>query len=283
VPNLSGLKAEILSASDIGKITNAMYLVAAAKLRKIGQRVNQTKEYVSEVYDIFNDIIIQTKNSPFLKPENTEFKKTLWVVINSNLGLCGGYNNNINKLVINKIKTNDAVYAIGSKAVSYYSARKITIAKERTDIEVDFTSQQASEIGKELMQFYINGEYDQIKIGYTKFINNVTFDPTILRLFPIIKNENNLDKKHNRTFDFEPSAEIILEKTINLYLNTILYGTIIESQVSEQASRRLAMENATNNGEELIQELKIKYNRERQAIITQEIFEIIGGANALNK
>jgi len=251
--------------------------------RKIGQRVNQTKEYVREVYDIFNDIISQTKNSPFLKTDKTELKKTLWVVINSNLGLCGGYNSNINKLVINKIKPNDAVYAIGSKAVSYYSTRKIKIAKEQTDVDVQFTNQQASEIGKELMQFYLNGEYDQIMIVYTKFINNVTFDPTILRLFPIIKIEKSIDKKLDRTFDFEPSAEVILEKTINLYLNTILYGTIIESQVSEQASRRLAMENATKNGQELIQDLKIKYNRERQAIITQEIFEIIGGANALNK
>lgn len=130
------------------------------------------------------------------------------------------------------------------------------------------------------MNYYTSGEFDEIKLVYTKYVNKVLFEPTELRLFPIIKNEKAPVSKSQITF--EPSAELILETTVNLYLNTVLYGTIVESQVSEQASRRNAMENATNNGNDLRSSLSLKYNRERQAAITQEISEIVSGANAQN-
>ncbi|WP_031542514.1 ATP synthase F1 subunit gamma [Mesoplasma photuris] len=276
--NLSGLKAEIESVENIGKITNAMQLVASAKLRRVGKKIVETQEYVSEVYEVFNNIINQTENSIFLKESDKELKKTLWVVINSNLGLCGGYNSNINKLVMKEIKSSDEVYAIGTKAVSFFKTRKIKIKQENTSVDVDFSNQEAREIGNDIMSYYTSGEFDEIKLVYTKFVNNVTFEPTLLRLFPIIKDkEANVSRKEVM---FEPSADVVLEKTVDLYLNTILLGTIIESQVSEQASRRVAMENATNNGEELIEKLSVKYNRERQGAITQQISEIVSGANA---
>ncbi|ATG97650.1 ATP synthase F1 subunit gamma [Mesoplasma lactucae] len=285
--NLSGLKTEISSVGDITSITDAMQLVASAKLRKAGKKITETQEYVSEVYSVFNDIIRQTDNSPFLKDDTSGIKKTLWVVVNSNLGLCGGYNANINRLVMGQLKPNDAIYALGSKAVAFYTARKVNILKENTSIDIDFSSQEASTIGKELMDYYTTGEFDEIQLAYTKFINNVTFEPTTLRLFPIIKNDDQNQKaegdKNNMTVEFEPDAETILEKTVTLYLNTVLYGTIIESQVSEQASRRTAMDAATKNGKELTETLQLKYNRERQASITQELSEIVAGANALQQ
>ncbi|MCL8211724.1 ATP synthase gamma chain [Mesoplasma sp. JKS002658] len=283
MPNLSGLKAEIISVGEITNITDAMQLVASAKLRRAGKKITETQQYVSEVYSVFNEIIQQTDDSPFLKPDETTFKKTLWVVVNSNLGLCGGYNTNINKEVMHQIKPDDEIYALGSKAVAFYSARKIKIIKSRVDIDVNFSSSIAGEIGQELMGYYTSHQFDEIKLAYTKFINNVTFTPTTLRLFPIVKNKV-VDKAINATnlqVEFEPDAQTILEKTINLYLNTVLYGTIAESQVSEQASRRTAMDAATKNGKEMVEKLNIKYNRERQAAITQEISEIVGGANAL--
>lgn len=283
MPNLSGLKAEIISVGEITNITDAMQLVASAKLRRAGKKITETQQYVSEVYSVFNEIIQQTDDSPFLKPDKTTFKKTLWVVVNSNLGLCGGYNTNINKEVMHQIKPDDEIYALGSKAVAFYSARKIKIIKSRVDIDVNFSSSIAGEIGQELMGYYTSHQFDEIKLAYTKFINNVTFTPTTLRLFPIVKNKV-VDKAINATnlqVEFEPDAQTILEKTINLYLNTVLYGTIAESQVSEQASRRTAMDAATKNGKEMVEKLNIKYNRERQAAITQEISEIVGGANAL--
>lgn len=277
--NLSNLKTEISNTRDIGKITNAMQLVASAKLRRIGKKVMETQEYVSEVYSIFNEIIKHSTESIYLKNSTNDIKKTLWVVVNSNLGLCGGYNTNINKLVISNFKKEDEIYAIGTKAVSTYNSKKMKIKNECTNVDVDFSSAQAKQIGNELLSYYSSGEFDEIQIVYTKFINNVTFEPTILRIFPIIK-EDTLETS-NSYYSFEPSAEEVLNNAVTLYLSTIIFGTIVESQVSEQASRRLAMENATNNGKELEYNLSIKYNRERQASITQEISEIVSGANAL--
>ncbi|AJK51103.1 ATP synthase F1 subunit gamma [Mycoplasma capricolum] len=277
MPNLSGLKTEISSVRNISKITNAMQLVASAKLRKISKKVIDTHNYVSEVYSLFNDIIRQTDKSVFLKESNFKANKTLWVVINSNLGLCGGYNLNVNKLVLQNLKLEDEIFAIGSKAVSFFRSKKIKIKNQITDIDINFTNKKARSISNDLLDMYINHEFDEIKIVYTKFINNVTFEPAIIRIFPIIKLENNF--KHSQSLVFEPDAEQILSSTILIYINAIIYGTIIESQVSEQASRRIAMENATNNGKNLEQTLSLKYNRQRQGAITQEISEIVSGAN----
>ncbi|ABC01392.1 ATP synthase F1 subunit gamma [Mycoplasma capricolum] len=277
MPNLSGLKTEISSVRNISKITNAMQLVASAKLRKISKKVIDTHNYVSEVYSLFNDIIRQTDKSVFLKESNFKANKTLWVVINSNLGLCGGYNSNVNKLVLQNLKLEDEIFAIGSKAVSFFRSKKIKIKNQITDIDINFTNKKARSISNDLLDMYINHEFDEIKIVYTKFINNVTFEPAIIRIFPIIKLENNF--KHSQSLVFEPDAEQILSSTILIYINAIIYGTIIESQVSEQASRRTAMENATNNGKNLEQTLSLKYNRQRQGAITQEISEIVSGAN----
>ncbi|PPE05836.1 ATP synthase F1 subunit gamma [Williamsoniiplasma lucivorax] len=279
--NLSGLKAEIQAVKDIGKITNAMQLVATAKLRRVGKKVVQTQEYVAEVYSVFNEIIKQTKDSIYLLKPGQEIKKTLWIVINSNLGLAGGYNSNINKMVFSRLKPNDEIFAIGSKAISFYKNRKVPIRHTLTNVDVNFTSTDAQKLGQQIMELFTNKEFDQINLAYTKFINNVTFEPTTLTLFPIIKDEE-VTKKIQAEVQFEPSAQLILETTVNLYLNTVLYGTIVESQVSEQASRRMAMENATNNGSDLVQNLSIKYNRARQGAITQEINEIVSGANAQN-
>lgn len=277
--NLSSLKTEISNTRDIGKITNAMQLVASAKLRRIGKKVTETQEYVSEVYSIFNEIIKHSSESIYLKNSTNDIKKTLWVVVNSNLGLCGGYNTNVNKLVISNFKKEDQIYAIGTKAVSAYNSKKLTIKNECTSVDIDFTPAQAKQIGNELLSYYSSGEFDEIQIVYTKFINNVTFEPTMLRVFPIIKEDT--QETSSSYYSFEPSAEEVLNNAVTLYLSTIIFGTIVESQVSEQASRRLAMENATNNGKELEYNLSIKYNRERQASITQEISEIVSGANAL--
>ncbi|ATI73070.1 ATP synthase F1 subunit gamma [Mesoplasma florum] len=277
--NLSNLKTQISNTQDIGKITNAMQLVASAKLRRIGKKVTETQEYVSEVYAIFNEIIKHSSESIYLKSSANDIKKTLWVVVNSNLGLCGGYNANVNKLVISNFKKEDQIYAIGSKAVSAYNSKKIKIKNECTDVDIDFSPAQAKQIGNELLSYYSSGEFDEIQIVYTKFINNVTFEPTKLRVFPIIKEET--QETSSSYYSFEPSAEEVLNNAVTLYLSTIIFGTIVESQVSEQASRRLAMENATNNGKELEYNLSIQYNRERQASITQEISEIVSGANAL--
>ncbi|WP_338972416.1 ATP synthase F1 subunit gamma [Spiroplasma endosymbiont of Panorpa germanica] len=283
MPNLSNLKAEIANVKDIGKITSAMELVATAKLKRVAKRISEVKVYVAEVYQVFNEIISSSQKSIYLAEANKKFNKTLWVVINSNLGLAGGYNSNVNKKVLKQMKEKDEVLAIGQKAVNYFKEHKKIIHDQILDVDVNFTNNRAREISAEILAKYNNELFDEIQICYTKFINNVTFEPTLLRLFPIVKkNDDQLVKTKSLT-TFEPSADEVLEASVMMYINTIVFGTIIESQVSEQASRRTAMESATKNGGELQEELSILYNRKRQDAITQEITEIVGGANAQNE
>lgn len=285
MPNLSGLKAEITSVSNIGKITGAMELVATAKLKRIQKRAQGVQMYVSEVYSLFNEIIVNSEKSKYLRSNAEGLKKTLYVVVNSNLGLCGGYNSNLNKVVKAEIKKDDEIYAIGNKAVSFCKNNHYKIKKQDLSVDVDFTSESAREIAINILTMYNSGEFDEIKLAYTKFINSVTMEPTILRIFPIIKIADNKKEKEEpkgpvAQMAFEPDAESVLSSSVSLYLNTIIFGTFIESQLSEQASRRTAMEAATKNGKDLKSSLSLLYNRKRQAAITQEITEIVSGADA---
>ncbi|AGR41759.1 ATP synthase F1 subunit gamma [Spiroplasma diminutum] len=279
MPNLSELKSEINNINDIGKITGAMELVATAKLKKISKRMGSIQTYLNEVYDIFNYIISHSEDSIYLKKPNQVSNKTLWIVIGSNLGLCGGYNSNIFKTLKPLInKQTDNVIAIGSKVVSFCKANNIEIKEQYTDIDVDFSNEQSRKMSVNLLNYFVQKEFDEIKIVYTKFINNVTFEPKVLDMFPIEKKEE--DNEIHQDVILEPDPETVLTTSVSMYLNTILFGTIIESQVSEQANRRMAMEAANKNGKEISENLSVLFNRKRQENITQEISEIIGGANA---
>ncbi|WP_342275433.1 ATP synthase F1 subunit gamma [Spiroplasma endosymbiont of Cantharis lateralis] len=280
--NLSELKAGISSIKDIGKITGAMELVATAKLKKISKRMGNIQTYLDEVYDVFNYIISHSEDSIYLKKQNQVLNSTLWIVIGSNLGLCGGYNSSIFKVLKPLVnKKTDSVIAIGTKVVNFCKANNINIKEEFLDIDVDFSNEQSRKMSVNLLNSFVQKEFDQIKIVYTKFINNVTFEPTVLDMFPIEKKQD--ENELHQDLILEPDPETVLTTSVSMYLNTILFGTVIESQVSEHASRRMAMEAANKNGKELSDNLSVVFNRKRQENITQEISEIIGGANAQNE
>ncbi|AKU79296.1 ATP synthase F1 subunit gamma [Spiroplasma turonicum] len=277
--NLSELKNELRSTKDIGKITGAMELVATAKLKKISKRLGNIQNYLTEVYEIFNYIISHTSDSNFMKRDGQVLSKTLWIVIGSNLGLCGGYNSSVLKLLKKHVGQQDLVFPIGTKVYNFAKFNNYNIYRSLTNIDVDFSNEQSRELSIWLLENYLKKEFDSIKIIYTKFVNNVTFDATVMNMLPI---EVPKEKNDNDDLTLEPDASTVLQTSVTMYLNTILFGTIIESQVSEQASRRLAMESATKNGKEIADKLSILYNRKRQESITQEISEIVGGANAQN-
>ncbi|WP_374696631.1 ATP synthase F1 subunit gamma [Spiroplasma endosymbiont of Polydrusus formosus] len=279
----TGLKKQITSINSTSKITQAMKLVATAKLKKVGKIISNSKPYFAEVYTIFNDIISKADDSIYQKKDGTkDSERTCWIVVNSNLGLCGGYNININKLVLRQLRKNDCIIAIGSKAESFYANKGCKIIHVRKDVDINFSYGDAREFAQEILSWFNGNTYDEIKIAYTKFVNNVIFEPTILQLLPIVKATNhNQESKHiNVITQFEPDPATILENAVPMYLNTILFSTIVESQVSEQASRRVAMENATENAHAMLGKLSLLYNRKRQAAITQEITEIVAGAGA---
>lgn len=274
------IKARIQSITSIGKITKAMQLVSIAKLKKINKKIWEIKAYSAEVYKVFNEIIKRAEESIYLAKSDFIPKKTMWIIINSNIGLCGGYNLLLNKLILKNLKENDELFIIGQKGESYFKARRKKIYFA-TPIDINFTNQDSREMALRLHKYFTKNFYDSIKIGYTKFINNITTEPVILDLLPIVKKpiKNNNEKKLKALVEFDPDVETILNETIILYLNTIIYSSIIESQVSEYSSRRNAMENATKNAKDLKEKLTLEFNRKRQDNITQEISEIVSGSN----
>lgn len=174
---------------------------------------------------------------------------------------------------------------LGNKGKSFYTNRKIKIDNFIGDAGVDFSYEEACDISADIISLFNNQQVDAIKLAYTKFINNVTMEPKILTLLPIVKgSEEKEPAKSNLVLtEFEPNAERVLETAIPFYMNSLIYSSIIESQVSEQASRRNAMESASNNTEDMLNKLSLIYNRRRQGAITQEIIEIVSGSNAQNE
>lgn len=277
--SMEQIRQKIKSVNTSYKITKAMQLVSTAKLKRVGKRIEMIKPYYSEVYDTFNQLIPKLNNSIYLKTKDQVIKKTIWVVFNSNLGLCGGFNNNLNKLVLEQYQSQDEIVVIGSKGVSYFTTHHCQIIQSYTEINIQSSYNDSQEISLLLLSKFNNQETDAIKIAYTRYVNTVTTIPTIIDLLPISVNKNEKENNLIQT-DFEPDANTVINSAIPLYVGAIIYGALIESQVSEQALRRLAMENASNNAKEIKNKLLISYNRARQGAITQEISEIIGGADA---
>ncbi|WP_425382392.1 ATP synthase F1 subunit gamma [Spiroplasma endosymbiont of Melieria omissa] len=277
--SMEQIRQKIKSVNTSYKITKAMQLVSTAKLKKVGKRIEMIKPYYSEVYDTFNQLIPKLSNSIYLKTKDQVINKTIWVVFNSNLGLCGGFNNNLNKLVLEQYKPQDEIVVIGSKGVSYFTNHHCKIMQSYTEINIQSSYNDSQEISLLLLSKFNNKETDAIKIAYTKYVNTVTTIPTIIDLLPIVSIKTNQESNLIQT-DFEPDANTVINSAIPLYFGAIVYGALVESQVSEQALRRLAMENASNNAKEMKDKLLVSYNRARQGAITQEISEIIGGADA---
>lgn len=277
--SMEQIRQKIKSVNTSYKITKAMQLVSTAKLKKVGKRIEMIKPYYSEVYDTFNQLIPKLSNSIYLKTKDQVINKTIWVVFNSNLGLCGGFNNNLNKLVLEQYQPQDEIVVIGSKGVSYFTNHHCKIIQSYTEINIQSSYNDSQEISLLLLSKFNNKETDAIKIAYTKYVNTVTTIPTIIDLLPIVSIKTNQESNLIQT-DFEPDANTVINSAIPLYVGAIVYGALVESQVSEQALRRLAMENASNNAKEMKDKLLVSYNHARQGAITQEISEIIGGADA---
>ena len=204
-----------------------------------------------------------------------------YIVISSSLGLCGGYNANVFKEISQQIKDEDYVYSIGSKGTNYFRRT------HQGPINTDFASlnstlafDEVTKLVKSVTDLYINKEVGSIKIIYTEFVNNLTFKPRTVTLLPIDTNEFENIEITNKFTIFEPSPEEVLDSLIPMYLQAVVYGYLVESVTSENASRRTSMENATDNAEELTEQLLLKYNQARQTAITNEVSEIVAGANA---
>ena len=205
--------------------------------------------------------------------------KAVTIVFTSDMGLCGGYNANVLRKLEKEIGNEDDMIMIGTRGVNWIKNRDFHVIKEEMDLE-DECYNELAVIADELLMQYRNQEIGSIRILYTKFINSVSFEPDYVTLLPI-EDVAHQEDAYERDTDFEPSGNQILDTLIPMYVRSLLYSYYLQTKTSEQASRRMAMESATDNAEEIKETLELQYNQARQAAITQEITEIVGGVNAL--
>ena len=277
------IKRRIKSVESTKKITKAMELVATSKLRKTRNQLEQSKPYYTNVAQTVAEILANCKgnNDSIHLVENKDIEKEVFIVIASSLGLCGGYNANIFKEIKGAIKPGDYVYSIGSKATSYLLKNHQGVTDHKfDDLNTTFDFKDVTKLVAELTKMYREKEISKIKIVYTEFVNNLTFRPRIVTLLPVDPSDFDHIEISKKSTLFEPSPEEVLDSLIPMYLQAVIYGYIIESATSENAARRTSMENANDNADELTEQLLLKYNQARQTAITNEISEIVAGANA---
>lgn len=276
------------SIQSTGQITKAMKLVSTVKLQKAKGRAEESKPYFSNLYQTISEIF--AKSSPEVKSRYISDQgsgKSAFIVISSNRGLAGGYNANIVKMVTSSPvpKENAVLYTIGRKAREVLERKGYHVRKDYSEVMNSPLYSDAADVGRDVMEAYENGEICEIFIVYTIFRNSVSQVPTMLRLLPTADPSGPDDGSQGgeALMNFEPDAEDALREIIPKYISGEIYGALIEALASENGARMQAMDNATNNAEEMISNLTLQYNRARQGSITQEITEIISGANALNE
>lgn len=271
------IKARIRSVDSTKKITKAMQLVASSKLKKQKAFMEENKEYAFYLKETVADILssLEHSNHPYLQEHEG---KAVTIVFTSDMGLCGGYNANVERMLEKEIGNDGDIIMIGSRGNTWISSRDFHVIRKENNLEDECYSELAS-IADEVLERYRNQEISSIRILYTKFVNSVTFHPTLDVLLPIPKQER--EKKQTAQTEFEPAGDKILDTLVPMYVRSLLYSYFLETKTSEQASRRMAMESATDNAEEIKETLELQYNQARQAAITQEITEIVGGVNAL--
>jgi F-type H+-transporting ATPase subunit gamma len=284
--SMRDIKRRIKSIVSTKKITNAMELVSSAKFMKAATKLEGARPcyhaVINHIQELMNDL--EGMKHPFL--ERRKIKKTLCIVISDDRGMSGGYNSNVLRVAEDLIREKSQkidFIIIGTKAINYFSrenAKSANVIKEYTGITENPQISQIKEICDIMTTMYKNKKADRIQIVYTRYENTITQDPQILQVLPVEKFIQR-KAKNKKVIEFEPSVESFLDSVIPKYVESCLYGALVEAACSQQAARRIAMEVATENADEMISELKNTYNKVRQSAITTELNEIIAGIQAV--
>ena len=275
------IKNRIRSMESTRQITKAMEMVAASKLRRAQAQIASSRPYFEILYSTIQDITRSNKDfsSPYLKQR--EVKKVMYIVIAGDRGLAGGYNSNILKLVQSEIQGKDSVILpIGKKAVDFFKSKNASLLTDSYAEAASVSIGDCFSISKQLSKAYLAGEYDEIHVAYTNFVSVLSQVPKTMKLLPLAKPEPKEEPSGKRHCDtvYEHEAEEVFAAIVPEYLGGILYGALCECRAAEQAARRSAMDSATQNADDMIADLSLKFNRARQAAITQEITEIVAGS-----
>ena len=274
------------SIQSTQQITKAMKLVSTVKLQRAKGRAEKSKSYFECMYETVTSMLAKTGGleHKFLKPGDSQKKAV--ILITSNRGLAGGYNSNVIKLITQgDFKKEDlCIYAVGGKG-------RDTLERHGYDVKADYSDcieepvyVDAMNISKELLDGFAAGEFGEIYLAYTSFKNTVSHEPKLLKLLPveIEATESDEEKTSKALMNFEPEDDQALDMIIPKYITSLIFGAMVESAASENGARMQAMDSATSNAEEMIGNLTLMYNRARQGSITQELTEIIAGANAIS-
>lgn len=277
------IKTRIKSVESTKQITKAMELVSSSKFRKAKERAESARPYFNTLYNTVQDIAKNTSNSRNVFLKERKVNNVCYIVIAGDRGLAGGYNSNILKAVIahNKLGTGKVI-TVGKKAKESLGKRGYEVIDYIESVE-KCAYEDANRVAQTAMEAYKNGEVDEVNLVYTEFISALSQEPKIVKLLPVTIDNTNTEKevkKGKAAVQYLPSADAVLGYVLPKYVSGSVYGTIAESFASEQAARRTAMESATDNANEMISKLELVYNRARQAAVTQEISEIVGGAAA---
>ena len=288
--SMRDIKRRKKSVSSTQKITKAMKLVSTVKLQKAKTKAENTTPYFNYMYNTVCSMLDKAGaiNHPYLQAG--ESNKKAIVTISSNRGLAGGYNSNVIKLITGSgiAKEEILLYTIGKKAHDVLDTKGYEVASEHDQVMEAPTYADAMEISKEVLDAFTNGEVGEIYLAYTHFKNTVSHEPKLLKLLPVEINEEDRktddeDSKDDKMLmNFEPNPEEALDMIVPKYITSLIYGALVEAVASENGARMQAMDSATNNAEDIISDLTLKYNRARQGSITQELTEIIAGAQAIS-
>ena len=289
--SMRDIKRRKQSVESTQQITKAMKLVSTVKLQRAKQRAEQSQFYFKCIYDTVSSILAKSQNIDhrFLRPGKTGKKAV--IMITANRGLAGGYNSNVLKLILlddRFDKDNTVIYAVGKKGRDAMKRIGYEIKGDYSECIEEPIYKDAMEISENVLQAFEDGEISEIYLAYTFFKNTVSHQPTLLKLLPVdmsasAPNITDTDKNENTApMNFEPCDEEALDMIIPKYVTSLIHGGLIEAVASENGARMQAMDSATNNATEMIDHLSLLYNRARQSSITQELTEIIAGADAIS-
>lgn len=290
--NAKEILSRIKSIEDTKKITNAMYLISSSKLKKARKSLNDTIPYFEKLQETISKIL---NYLPEISHEyfdtrdhiNNADKKRGYIVITADKGLAGPYNHNVIKMAENELSkgNNNTLFVVGQVGRQYFLRKNVPI-----DMEFLYTAQnpsihRARVISRVLLELFNNKELDEVYVIFTKMITPFKEEAKMIQLLPLKVGSfsENSNIEYNNLVEFSPSPQAVMSRIVPNYVKGIIYGSLVESYSSEQYARMTAMESSTENAKEMLKELNIIYNRARQAAITQEITEVVGGARALKK
>ena len=283
--SMRDIKRRKSSITSTQQITKAMKLVSTVKLQKARAHAEATDPYFNYMYRTVSSMLAKRGNleHPYLKAGDSPRKAV--VVLTSNRGLAGGYNSNIVKLITHgDFKKEELdIYAVGAKGEELLTSKGYHIVESAPEMMEDPAYEDAAALCKRVLKAFTDGQVGEIYLAYTHFKNTVTQEAKLIKLLPVELDESGADEKEdsNILMNFEPNPEEALELIIPKYVTSLFYGALVESFASENGARMQAMDSATSNAEDMISDLTLKYNRARQGSITQELTEIIAGANAI--